>query len=159
MPTTDEFLEDTIITTLKDMGMWSAEAEKLLMMTAAHESGGLKYDVQMGGGPARSYYQIEPNTLQDLYDNYLAYRPELQAKLDKYMPPGNPPLDEALLDVTYATAAARLIYYRKPASIPAVDDEDGLANYWKQYWNTAQGAGTVEQFLDDWERYKPAAYA
>src|SRR5690242_4274185 len=45
-------------------------AEALLLATAAHESH-FEYLAQEQG-PARGIYQMEPRTVADLYDNYIA---------------------------------------------------------------------------------------
>jgi hypothetical protein len=44
-------------------------------------------------------------------------------------------------------------YIRAPAPLPGQDDLQGLANYWKQHYNTPLGAGTPEEFLDKWPQY------
>ena len=67
-------------------------------MTACHESGGFRYDRQVGGGPALSYYQIEPDTLFDLYKNYLGYRPERKGLLDQFLPADSTGPETALMD-------------------------------------------------------------
>ena len=51
-----------------------------------------------------------------------------------------------------------MIYARVPQALPDVEDDEELAGYWKTFWNTHLGAGTVEKFLDDWNRYKPEGY-
>lgn len=153
----NELLETTIRPVLQRMDMWSRSAEKLLLMTACHESMGFRYKEQLGGGPARSYYQIEPDTLKDCYVNYLQYRPERKGLLNHFYP-GDVSLEEALLDDRYATAAARMIYARIAEPLPPADDEVNLARYWKTHWNTPLGKGTQTRFLQDWEEYKPEGY-
>lgn len=148
------FLDDTIVPVLTDMGMDSPAAEKLLMMTACHESLGFRYREQVNG-PALSYFQIEPATLQDLYDNYLEYRPGRQLLLDQYLPEGMSPREALANDDRYACAAARMIYARVPQALPDVADNDALASYCKQYWNTDLGAATPEKYLEDYARYGP----
>ncbi len=154
-----EFLEGTLRPTLLKMDMQSPSAEKLLLMTACHESGGFKYDRQVDGGPALSYYQIEPETLEDLYLNFLEYRPRRKALLNGFEPSANCTPEEALMDPVYATAAGRLIYSRVLQPLPAVDNDNGLADYWKAHWNTPLGKGTVDEFLKDWRHCKPAGFS
>jgi len=150
----DDFLKETLEPVLTEMGMRSPSAEKLLIMTAAHESMGYRYRAQQGG-PALSYYQIEPNTLDDLYTNYLAFRPAKQALLDAYLPEGMARA-EALENIdSYATAAARLIYGRVPDALPGVADSEALAKYAKKFWNTELGAATWEKYLSDYNLYGP----
>jgi len=151
----DDFLKETLEPVLAEMGMASPSAEKLLIMTAAHESMGYRYRAQTGGGPALSYYQIEPNTLDDLYTNYLAFRPDKQALLDAYLPEGSSRVEALENNDEYATAATRLIYSRVPDALPAVDDDEALAKYAKQFWNTELGAATAEKYLADYRLYGP----
>jgi len=152
-----DFLADTLRPTLHEIGMYSPSAEKLLLMTACHESAGFKYRRQVGG-PALSFFQMEPNTLTDLYDNYLSYRPDRLAMLDQYRPL---PLShtEALERIdAYACAAARLQYSRVKEPLPEASDDWGMAEYCKEHWNTTAGKATPQKYYDDWLRYKPEGY-
>ena len=144
-----EFLEQTLRPTLLKMEMHSPAAEQLLLMTACHESGGFRYDRQVGGGPALSYYQIEPATLKDLYTNWLHYRPERKALLDSFLPAGWDSPEQALMDPVYATAAARMIYMRVPEPLPKMGDYGDAARYWKTHYNTTKGKGTEAKFFLD----------
>ena len=47
---------------------------------------------------------------------------------------------------------ARIHYLRVPEALPAADDVVGLAAYWKRYYNTELGAGTVEKFVESYQR-------
>jgi len=152
-----EFLADTLQPTLVKMGMHSAAAEKLLLLTACHESQGFRYRRQIKG-PALSYFQVEPATLDDLYENYLAYRPAKRATLDAHQPDDVTTLYALEHSDAYAVACARMIYARVKDPLPSVDDEDGLAGYAKQHWNTPAGKATAQKYLDDYKRYKPAGY-
>ena len=160
----ETFLTDTLRPVLEDMGMWSPSAEKLLLMTACHESGGFRTRVQDGGGPARSFFQIEPESAIDLYDNHLVFRSEKMRALDKFYPKDVCGRDrikvegEALINDRYACAVARMIYSRDAAPLPEFEDNENMARYWKRVWNTEAGKGTVDKFLADWELYKPDGY-
>jgi hypothetical protein len=136
-------------------------AENLIMGTAAHESHLGDYIEQVGGGPAMGIFQMEPATLNDCYENYLDYRAELKAKVDGFLAP-QPALSDGTPDkagqlatnLAYATAMCRIRYYRAPAAMPSdANDVNALGQYWKQYYNTNLGAGTVEQFVSDYNRY------
>jgi len=144
--TPDQLRQHIIAPVLISMDMWSQEAEDLLLGTAIHESDGLKRITQYGSGPALSYYQMEPATLQDLYDNYLKFHPDKQKLLDKFKAPGLTQADNLRMNAAYATAAARLQYLRKKGKIPS--SLEGAAHYWKKHWNTHLGAGTVEQYIE-----------
>ena len=155
--TAGRFVESVLRPTLEDMNMWSPAAEKLMLMIAAHESQGFLYRKQVGG-PALSYFQIEPATLDDLYNNYLIYRADKQALLDRYRPEPMKYREALERRDDYACAAARLILWRVKAPLPEVGDEVGMALYAKRYWNTPKGKATAEKYLDDYHRYKPEDY-
>lgn len=135
------------------MELWSEAAENLLWGTAVHESGGLRWLDQVTGpndatpGPARGLYQIEPATLDDLYVNWLAFRPNLRAVLWSFEAPSPRRHEQLATNLGYATAAARLLYLRIREPLPHAEDLEALARYWKTYWNTAAGKGTPAQFV------------
>ena len=55
-------------------------------------------------------------------------------------------------NLAYATAMARMLYWRKPEALPAADDIPGLAAYWKRHYNTAAGRGKPADFAQALER-------
>jgi hypothetical protein len=149
-----DFRQSIIKPVLNQMGASNIAAEELLLGTAIQESLFLKYRVQMGGGPALSYYQIEPATHNDIWDNYLRYRSELAAKAIAFL--SSPDADKsAELEANdkYATAMARIHYMRVPAKLPDAGDVKAQANYWKQYYNTPLGKGKPREFIEKWEQY------
>lgn len=148
----EQFRTYVIAPSLRAVAMWSPAAERLLLGTALQESG-FRYLVQRGGGPGRGFYQIEPETEQDVWTNYLAYRPELAARVRGFGVDGPGRETHLVGNLPYATVMARLIYYRVPESLPAADDIDGLADYWKRHYNTAHGAGTAAAFARKLRKY------
>ena len=151
----DDFLYTVVRPVLETMEMWSPAAEKLLIMTAAHESGGFQHRVQVGG-PALSYFQIEPPTFDDVWDRYLGGRPNRKAKVEQFLPADVEPLTALKDDDNFACAIARMKYASVPAALPDVDDEMGLAAYAKEYWNTPLGKATPEKYFEDFKRWGPS---
>ena len=149
--TPDQLRSEIIRPVLKGMDLWSQEAEELLLGTAIHESGGLKRIRQYEDGPALSYFQMEPATLFDLWDNFLVYRKDKMALLEKYKIPDLSLSENLILNPAFAVVAARLQYYRVPEPIPK--KLDGQAAYWKKYWNTENGKGTPEKYITDYNHY------
>ncbi len=148
-----DFRREVIRPVLAHLGVGAeAGAEVLLLGTALHESGGLRWLRQRGGGPARGLYQMEPATHDDLWANWLAHRPELAARLAALMT-RQPPHAQLVTNLGYATAMARIHYLRVPAALPPAGEPAALARYWKAYYNTPSGAGTVEAFLDAFHRH------
>jgi hypothetical protein len=54
-------------------------------------------------------------------------------------------LSDLAYDPLLSLICCRLSYKRIPASVP--DDLKGRAEYWKEYYNTAAGAGTEEEYM------------
>jgi len=149
----DDFLYLIIRPTLKKMDLWSLSAEKLLIMIACHESAGLKYRKQTGGGPALSYYQIEPLTFSDVYDRYLGDRKIKKQMVDQFLPEDIEPLKALKNNDEFATAIARMKLFMVPKKLPEVTDDEGLAKYAKKYWNSELGKATPEKYLNDFKLY------
>ncbi len=137
---------------LEAIGLHSQPAEELLLGTIAQESGGGRYVAQLQG-PALGICQMEPATHDDIWNNYLGYRDELAERLLNAVGAGNRPSAERLAwDLRYAVALARLHYYRASEALPAADDVQGQADYWKRHYNTAAGAGTPAEYVDSYRR-------
>ncbi len=138
---------------LRSVGLWSQEAENLVMGTAAVESD-LQY-VRQHGGPALGLFQMEPETHDDIWDNYLKYRPNRETMLLSVIDAGQRPLPSRMVwDLRYATLMCRLHYRRVQPPLPEADDAWALGAYWKEHYNTPKGRGTVEKFV---EKYRLVA--
>ena len=142
------------LTSLKDK-LLSEAAVELLVGTALKESGGLRWRTQLSGGPARGLFQMERATYDDIWTNYLAYRPTLSAAIRQAFTPAGAELEFERItdDDAYAALMARLKYVRVPAALPPAGDLHGQAGYWKTYYNTPLGKGTVAGYVDSWNTY------
>lgn len=138
--------------TLELIGLYSLAAERLLLGTAAQESHLGTYLHQING-PALGIYQIEPATHRDVWDNFLTYRADLASKVrglaSQHWFDADPD-GELVRNLAYSTAIARLCFYRQKEPLPDANDIPGMARYWKQHYNTAHGAGTVMEFIDNY---------
>lgn len=133
------------------------EVELLLGMAAAESS--LTHRVQIGGGPARGLWQMEPATALDIFQNYLQYKPILYERLcaiwlnlslEQLIHPSTEEMEYHLEHYDdFAFVMARSHILRDPQPIP--DTVEGQAAYWKRVYNTPAGKGTVEHYLAQWE--------
>ena len=147
---TQDLLDLVIKPTLYDLGMDSEKAEALLLGTALVESGGHAIR-QHGGGPALGLFQMEPTTHDDIWENFIRYRPNLYTKIKAAAHYGGamPPVPDVMSwNARYACAMARIHYLRVPEPLPA--SVEGMAAYYKKFYNTTAGKGTVERFLEAW---------
>lgn len=150
------FREDVIrpvLSTLSELSgreLGGDDAEEILLFTAIHESGGLRHRRQLGGGPALGLFQMEPETHDDLWMNFLSSRPDLDQALRDMFTPSEGVLDSSLLaiDDGYAAAMARMQYFRARQALPPAGNAEAQAAYWKRNYNTSLGKGTVAAFLE-----------
>jgi len=133
-------------------GMYDKVAVELLMGTAAQESafGSL---LHLSNGTARGVFQIEPRTERDIWRNYLKYETHLRDCIERLTGVDSP--NELMLEgnLIYQIVLARLVYARAPVPLPDRSKVTLLAKYWKQWYNTSLGKGTVRSFIENWRRY------
>ena len=132
---------------------YSPASVELLMLTAAQETHLGKYLKQVKG-PALGVFQMEPNTYEDIWANYICYRqPLLDAMNDMYGASGVAWKLRMRGDLVYQTIMSRIFYMRIPAALPAHDESRSLAHYWKKYYNTKYGKGTPEEAYHNYIKY------
>jgi len=138
---------------LVQLGLRSDDAEELLLGTAAQESFMGTYLKQLHG-PAFGIYQMEPATHDDIWRSYLRFGSgKLDEKVRGFMVGVEPSAGQMVWNLAYATAMARVHYYRIREALPSLHDVDAMARYWKRYYNTALGRGTVEEFKKNYARF------
>lgn len=129
---------------LEHIELWSPSAENLVLGTALVESH-CKFISQLGGGPARGLWQMEPATENDIHDNFLRYNDRLRANLEALE--FEAPLSGLIGNLYYGAAMCRIHYRRAPEALPAEEDSLGMARLWKKRYNTAKGAGEIGRAL------------
>jgi hypothetical protein len=124
-------------------------SEQLVLGTGIQES--LLQFRQQIGGPALGLFQMEPATHDDCWENFLRFRDSIAAKVRQTLDAGQRPVADTIkVNDRYAAAMCRIRYLRVSAPMPAANDIQALAAYWKQHYNTPLGAGTPQQLLDKW---------
>lgn len=155
MPMNVGQLRELIRETLESVGLYSRSAEELLILTAAAESNMGEY-IRQVRGPARGIFQMEPATFRDIMERWLPTRHrDLRDKVAAFESTfiGMRSPDTLVYNLKYAILLARLHYIKIPEPLPRHDDLHGLAAYWKKYYNTHLGAGTVAGAIKKYERY------
>jgi hypothetical protein len=84
---------------------------------------------------AYGIFQMEALAYRDACNYILRYKPNYIV----------PPRKRLITDLQLAIWTARCYYLRFAEPIPK--DEEGLARYWKKYWNTEKGKGTIDAAL------------
>lgn len=136
------------------------EIEMMILTVAAESS--FKYRKQIGGGPARGLMGMEPPTARDTFRwlrrKHLEGRPDWARLTDIWLglrsvPAFTPTAAEFSAHLAgndaFALALGRLHYRMIPAPFPVTMPFQ--AQYWKQYWNTEEGAGKFQDALNRWE--------
>lgn len=136
--------------------MGSPAAERLLLGTAVRESK-LRALVQ-AGGPALSFFQIEPKTFEWLWRDKVLANPRLGLAIGRFLHHGIAPLDQLAGNQHLAAAICRLRYWVARAPLPAADDVEGLGAYWKDFYNTAEGRGRAAEWVKDFNQYCRSAF-
>ncbi len=156
----EHFRMDVVRPTLRELEPfipYSEAAEEILMGTAVQESR-LTYLHQIGGGPARGVYQIEPNTHRDIYENFLRFNQPFQATVRQLAGTHAAVTDQGMneqlaTNLAYATAIARIQYFRAPEALPDPEDVEGMATLWKLRFNTPLGRGEPAEFVQNYQKH------
>ena len=153
-------IRELIGDTLRKINMYSPEAENLIFGTGLVESN-YDYLKQWNNGVARSWWQIEPGMTGalDTIVNYLDYRKNLLGKCAVaakvapfYFRVGveeEEVRDLLEINISYAIIMCRLKYRRVPKKLPKT--VEGMANYWKKYFNSELGKGDPKEFIERYE--------
>ena len=142
-----ELVEDT----LKALGKYSPDAANLILGTIAQESAFGKYRKQLGNGPALGICQIEPDTFNDCVVNYLNFRHELKRKVLEVSGVDSFNANDLYLNDRLSICICRVKYMRNSEAIP--NTIEGYANYWKKYYNSEDGKGKPEEFIENFHRF------
>ena len=149
-------MRSLILRTLAIMGdkYASKEAVDLVLATGIIESR-YEYIKQMNDGPAASFFQVEPASAVDNCQHFLSHRKSLMkncaiaSKVDiKYWQMYDLDIWSEILEKNIAAGIVhcRIKYWRVPKRMP--NTINGMAEYWKEFYNTAEGKGNPEEFVE-----------
>ena len=139
-------IREIIGSTLEILGLDGEDASSLIYKTGMAESG--YRALRQKGGPALGFFQCEPATAIDVYENYAMYRPQYRDKLFQ-LGFDDSKLDFCLLsNIGLQVAFCRLHYRRVPSKLPKSNNLEAQAKYWKSFYNTVKGKGTVRHFME-----------
>jgi hypothetical protein len=147
---------NVVIPVLKLMGLDSDCAIDLVLGTAAQESAMGKYIRQKGFDMyskegAFGIYQIELATHDDIMYRYLPeFKPTLCSLCERLKIPVLTDAQNLIGNLYYATAICRAKYLSIAEKLPDEGDVEGMARYWKKYYNTAKGKGTDAEFISNY---------
>lgn len=152
----EQFVSLIIRPVLTDLQMWSLSAENLILGTLAVETDFLSYLKQYPSGPGWGPYSQEELAYNENFTLVIPnLRPSQKLILAKYhiFPQVIEDRERLFYDLRFATIMTRLQYWRYPEPLPKAEDIEGLAHYWKKYYNTHKGDGTVAKFKQKYKKY------
>ena len=159
-----QFRAEIVRPALKAANMWSEAAENLVLGTGV-QSSLLAWVRNRGADTALGFYQMAPATADDICRRFLSTRSELSMSLGRATWPhcanptgysllGNADITRLLVeDMRFATIMCRLRYWMMPAPLPAANDIDGLAQYWKRYYITDLGSESASEWAERYRKY------
>ena len=119
--TAEHLREQVIKPTLEYLGEWSAEAERELLARALQTTDNNTFARQQTG---LGLFQITSNQHRDLWDRYLAFRPEIASRVRGLASQRaflSNPDNELQTNLSYCTAIAWLLQQRSRVGSPATD--------------------------------------
>jgi hypothetical protein len=149
-----QFRVELIQKCLKPINLWSPKAEEILVMTAAQESLGGSFLRQFPTGPALGIFQIEENTINDIWDNYIAYNLSIEDKILRTIgATKRPPNETIIYNLWYAVLMVRVFYLRVKEDIPPVSDVLAMAAYYKKHFNSDIGKATIPEVIANYHKF------
>lgn len=139
---------------LQSLSLYSLDAENLLLGTMSQESKFGTYLHQING-PALGIFQMETLSHDDIYENFLKYKPKLSNLIMEACRFNRKPIAQQMVhDLFYACCMARIFYLRieELHKVPIPSTLEGQAAYWKKYYNTSMGGGTVDQYIANFNK-------
>ena len=139
----------------KEQSFLSAAAVNILLGTIAVESN-FNWVRQTSGGPGRGFFQIEPDTAQDVLDRTKKFELSAWHIIQEFK--STLSVNDALVsDISFQCAIARMKYYLIPVKLPDADNLKGLADYWKVYYQAGGDAGLpASAFVTAYNKYVQA---
>ena len=154
-----ELAQYVIRPTLEYLGNWSEEAELLLAGTASAQSGMGDHIGENSGG--RGIYAIDSETHRRVWDEYLAFRPELASRVRGLASQreflAHPDL-ELSTNLAYATAIAWTIYAWHGVKLPHSGRPARLRALWARLFPHACRQ-RARHFHDGWAGLAPGQHA
>jgi hypothetical protein len=110
------------------------------------------YSMESKGG-AFSPWGIELKTHDDIWNIVLPRHPHICEHIKEILGCCVSCQDALIGNLYYACAIARLQYWRFPEPLPAADDLESQGKYYKHYFNSSKGKGSVAKYVADYKRF------
>ena len=151
---------DTMARAIGDPVVACPAAETLLLMVAAHESGGFRFRRQQDApgredptADALGLWQMERVAYDDLMLRYFPLRPIVHVAVQRILNPSFATFYRLETDDNFACAMARAHLLKAPQALPTSEELGRIADYAKLHWNTPAGKATAHDYLSAYLRH------
>jgi hypothetical protein len=149
----EQFRALIIKPSLIEIGLYSEDAEEILIATLAHESKGGTYLAQVKG-PALGPFEMERPTFNYVWTDVSRTNPTIIDTILKSVGRDTSDFPSIMVyNLKFATQMARLRYFVVPKKIPSKDDLDGMWEMYKTYYNSSKGDATKLEFVNDYYHF------
>ncbi len=110
---------------------------------------------QLPAGPALGFFQVEWATYLDVVrylDNNRTLRTLVLLATERDHFPNHK--ETLVSDMILNTLIARVKYWMQPEELPSYKDAEGLAAYYKKYYNTYKGDAVIDTFVKAYQDAK-----
>ena len=127
---------------------------KQFMVAIGLVESGYNYVAQFPEAYALGYWQVQLGTYRDNILNFLEFKNEFNDGWSIIKKIHQATYQSMTSDCVFACYMGAITVYRAPAALPEYNDIKGMAKYWKTYYNTSQGAGSIEEAFQDMQQVK-----
>lgn len=145
---------------LAPLALYSDNAEALLLGIAATETNFGHFRRQLGfeNRPLKQgglgIYQMELATANSILYDYLLTNNHSLYKMIINLKDADASLEQSLMNNdNFATGMCRCFFLRFNEPIPNKLNVTALACYWKKYYNTSLGKGSIDVFIEKYNKY------
>lgn len=121
---------------------------KQFMVAIGLVESGYNYVAQVPEADALGYWQVQRNTYLDNQVNFLDFKNEFNhywVLLKKIHIASYPSMAS---DCVFACYMGAITVYRAPAALPEYNDIEGMAKYWKTYYNASPRGASIEEAME-----------
>lgn len=147
-----QFDKYVLVPALSVIGLLSPSARVLMLGTGMIETN-YEYLKQFNDGPAMGIFEIEPATYDDVYRylNRYGNRKLKEICMAACLYDSWPDKEALIYNLRWSTIIARVKYYMISEPLPAASDAEGMSNYYKKYYNTAEGKAEMPEVISIFE--------
>jgi hypothetical protein len=147
-----QFDKYVLVPALSMIGMLSPSSHVLMLGTGMIETN-YEYLKQFNDGPALGVFEIEPDTYEDVYRYLNRYdnRKLKEVCMAACLYESWPDKEALIYNLRWATIIARVKYSMITERLPLETDAAAMAQYYKKYYNTAEGKAQMPEVISIFE--------